>query len=104
VRTFRSIGADRESTEAKVRTKIKRLLRKHKYRPAGVGAGGGGHDLNHYIQLVLDQAKAKELLPLLAGRRRRRPPLSLTVNRRGSSGNGASLRRPPLRSRLWGYW
>ena len=50
--------ADRESTEAKIRTKIKRLLRKHKYRPTGVGAGGGaGHDLNHYAQLVLEQAK-----------------------------------------------
>jgi type I restriction enzyme R subunit len=50
--------ADRESTEAKIRTKIKRLLRKHNYRPeAAVGGGGDGHDLNHYTQLVLEQAK-----------------------------------------------
>jgi type I restriction enzyme R subunit len=50
--------ADRESTEAKIRTKIKRLLRKHSYRPeAAVGGGGDGHDLNHYTQLVLEQAK-----------------------------------------------
>ena len=49
--------ADRESTEAKIRTKIKRLLRKHGYRPP-VPAGGGGADaIGHYTQLVLDQAK-----------------------------------------------
>ncbi len=50
--------ADRESVEAKIRTKIKRLLRKHKYRArAATGGGGGGDDLNHFTQLVLDQAK-----------------------------------------------
>ncbi len=49
--------ADRESTEAKIRTKIKRLLRRHNYRVGLPGGGGDGHDLNHYTQLVLDQAK-----------------------------------------------
>jgi len=49
--------ADRESTEAKIRIKIKRLLRKPGYRPS-VPAGGGGADaVNHYTELVLDQAK-----------------------------------------------
>jgi type I restriction enzyme R subunit len=54
--------ADRESSEAAIRRKIKHLLRKHKYRsvPAPTPAGGGGdaHDLNYYAQVVLEQAKA----------------------------------------------
>ena len=54
--------ADRESSEAVIRRKIKHLLRKHKYRPvpAAVPAGGGGdsRDLNYYAQVVLEQAKA----------------------------------------------
>jgi type I restriction enzyme R subunit len=53
--------ADRESSEAAIRRKIKRLLRKHKYQPPDATAGGGGaglYDVNHYTQLVLDQAKA----------------------------------------------
>lgn len=52
--------ADREATQAKVRAKIKRLLRKHDYeppKPAGGGAGGGGRRLDHAAQLVLDQAR-----------------------------------------------
>jgi type I restriction enzyme, R subunit len=49
--------ADRESTEAKIRTKIKRLLRKHEYKPPGVGGTGGADTISHYTQLVLDQAK-----------------------------------------------
>jgi type I restriction enzyme R subunit len=53
--------ADRESTEAAVRRNIKRLLRKHEYEPPPGQSDGGGddrYDVNHYIQLVLDQAKA----------------------------------------------
>ncbi len=53
--------ADRESSEAAIRVKIKRLLRKHGYRPeAGAATRGGGepHDVNYYTQLVLEQAKA----------------------------------------------
>ena len=39
--------------------KIKRLLRKHNYRPPlPAGGGGGGDSLNYYTALVLDQAKA----------------------------------------------
>jgi type I restriction enzyme, R subunit len=54
--------ADREATEAKVRAKIKRLLRQHGYRAPeggspGVGGIGGGRPLEHVAQLVLDQAK-----------------------------------------------
>lgn len=53
--------ADRESSEAAIRRKIKRLLRKHDYRPPAATAVGGGeapYDVNHYTQLVLEQAKA----------------------------------------------
>ncbi|MDQ3758727.1 MAG: type I restriction endonuclease subunit R, partial [Actinomycetota bacterium] len=55
--------ADREATEAKVRAKIKRLLRKHRYRlprrAMDGGSGGGGPlDLDEAAQLVLEQAKA----------------------------------------------
>lgn len=53
--------ADRESTEAAIRRKIKRLLRQHNYQPPTASASGGGgeaRDVNHYAQLVLDQAKA----------------------------------------------
>lgn len=51
--------ADRESSEAAIRVKIKRLLRKHNYKPSKQPGGGGGpDDLNHYTQLLLDQAKA----------------------------------------------
>jgi len=60
---------DREATEAKVRTKIKRLLRRHKDKlpkplaPAATGSGGGGGgdhtaELNYYTKLILDQAKS----------------------------------------------
>lgn len=49
--------ADRESTEAKIRTKIKRLLRKHGYEPPTMASGGGADAIGHYTQLVLDQAK-----------------------------------------------
>jgi len=51
--------ADRESVEAAIRRKIKRLLRRHNYRPPlPVGGGGGGDSLNYYAAIVLDQAKA----------------------------------------------
>ncbi len=53
--------ADRGSTEAAIRRRIKRLLRDHNYRPQRSGGDGGGEegvrDLNHYAQLVLEQAK-----------------------------------------------
>jgi type I restriction enzyme, R subunit len=60
---------DREATEAKIRTKIKRLLRRNKsklpmLRPrAGGDARGAGEDfadgdINYFTQLVLDQAKS----------------------------------------------
>jgi type I restriction enzyme R subunit len=53
--------ADRESSEAAIRRKIRRLLRQHHYQPAAATAAGGGagpYDVNHYTQLVLEQAKA----------------------------------------------
>jgi type I restriction enzyme R subunit len=53
--------ADRESSEAAIRRKIRRLLRQHHYQPATATAVGGGeepYDVNHYTQLVLEQAKA----------------------------------------------
>ena len=53
--------ADRESVEAAIRRKIKRLLRRHNYRPplpAGGGGGGDGDSLNYYTAILLDQAKA----------------------------------------------
>ena len=49
--------ADRESSEAAIRVKIKRLLRKHNYRPTAPGGGEGPLDVNHYTQLVVEQAK-----------------------------------------------
>ncbi|MGH3991010.1 MAG: type I restriction endonuclease subunit R, partial [Pseudonocardiaceae bacterium] len=51
--------ADRQATEAKVRAKIKRLLRKHAYQPPRPKGGGGGRSngLEYAAQLVLDQAK-----------------------------------------------
>jgi type I restriction enzyme, R subunit len=51
--------ADREATQAKVRTKIKRLLRRHRKELAKTaGAGGSGpHDLNYYTDLILEQAR-----------------------------------------------
>jgi type I restriction enzyme R subunit len=50
---------DREATQAKVRTKIKRLLRRHRKELAkAAGAGGSApHDLNHYTDLILEQAR-----------------------------------------------
>ncbi len=50
--------ADRGATEAKIRRAIKSLLRKYEYRPRGHARGASGRDLNHYVQLVLEQAKA----------------------------------------------
>ena len=53
--------ADREATEAKVRTKIKRLLRRHrrqlKRTASGTGGGRAPDDLNHYTDLILEQAR-----------------------------------------------
>jgi type I restriction enzyme R subunit len=50
---------NREATQAKVRTKIKRLLRRHrKELTKTAGAGGSApHDLNHYTDLILEQAR-----------------------------------------------
>lgn len=59
--------SDRKATEAKIRTKIKRLLRRHKdallaaVEPApadGRGDEGGGRLIDRYADAVLDQAKA----------------------------------------------
>src|SRR5205814_585123 len=44
--------ADHESTEAAIRVKIKRLLRRHGYT-----ADGGGGPFDHTVDLVLDQAR-----------------------------------------------
>ncbi len=50
--------ADRASTEAAIRRKIRRLLREHEYKPPVASTGGGSvQDINHFAQLVLDQAK-----------------------------------------------
>lgn len=53
--------ADREATEAKVRAKIKRLLRRHGFQPSRAPRRGGGlgrgRRLDETAQLVLDQAK-----------------------------------------------
>ncbi len=50
--------ADRASTEAASRRKITRLLREHEYKPPIAPPGGGSvQDINHFAQLVLDQAK-----------------------------------------------
>ncbi len=50
--------ADRASTEAAIRRKIRRLLRQHEYKPPASAPGdGGAQDVNHFAQLVLDQAK-----------------------------------------------
>lgn len=55
---------DRESSEAKVRTKVKRLLRRHRGnlripQPAGGGGGESRVDpLNYFTQLVMEQAKS----------------------------------------------
>jgi type I restriction enzyme R subunit len=50
--------ADREAIEAKIRRRIRGLLRKHGYRPPTTGGGEQAtSDLNHYAQLVLEQAK-----------------------------------------------
>ena len=57
IRTDLSVDwADRESTEAKIRTKIKRLLRKHGYRPPA-GGGGAGGSMDGVTDAVLGQAK-----------------------------------------------
>jgi type I restriction enzyme, R subunit len=50
---------DREATQAKVRTKIKRLLRRHRKELAkAAGAGGTApNNLNYYTDLILDQAR-----------------------------------------------
>jgi hypothetical protein len=59
---------DRRATEAKIRTKIKRLRRRHRNElpepatttgnPAGGGGGSTGDQLNLLTNLILDQAKA----------------------------------------------
>ena len=51
-----------ESREALIRRKIKRLLRRHDYRPpepkkGGGAAGGGRMTLERATQLILDQAR-----------------------------------------------
>lgn len=53
----------RKDTQAKLRTKIKRLLTKHGYKPptsstgGGGGGGGGGLSLDEVCSLVLQQAR-----------------------------------------------
>lgn len=49
--------ADRAATEAKIRAKIKRLLRANKYAAPSRGTTGGA-GIDHTAQLVLEQAKA----------------------------------------------
>jgi type I restriction enzyme, R subunit len=53
--------ASHESREALIRRKIKRLLRKHKYRPAEAessgGGGGGRMTLERATSLILEQAR-----------------------------------------------
>jgi type I restriction enzyme R subunit len=50
---------NREATQAKVRTKIKRLLRRHRKELAKAASPGGGapHNLDYYTDLILDQAR-----------------------------------------------
>jgi type I restriction enzyme R subunit len=48
---------DREATQAKVRTKIKRLLRRHRKELTNAGGGGRPTDLDYYTDLILDQAR-----------------------------------------------
>ncbi len=49
----------RESREAAIRRKIKRLLRKHKFTPSVVKGGGGGKlSLDETTDLILEQARA----------------------------------------------
>lgn len=44
--------------EAAIRARIKRLLRKHRYRPPVRTNGGGGvHSLDAAAQMVLEQAR-----------------------------------------------
>jgi hypothetical protein len=50
--------ADRASTEAAIRRQIRRLLREHEYMlPVAPPGGGSVQDINHFAELVLDQAK-----------------------------------------------
>lgn len=48
-----------ENTEAAIRTRIKRLLRKKRYRPPAKqnGGGAGGYSLDAAAQMVLEQAR-----------------------------------------------
>jgi hypothetical protein len=46
------------STEAAIRRKIRGLLRKHEYRSTTFAGSDAARDLNHYTQLVLDEAKS----------------------------------------------
>jgi len=49
--------ADHESTEAAIRTKIKHLLRRYKYKPASGGGGGRGPERKEIADLILEQAR-----------------------------------------------
>jgi type I restriction enzyme R subunit len=50
--------ANRESTQAKIRAKVKRLLRKHSYRPpAQPTLAGGGGGLDTVTDAILNQAR-----------------------------------------------
>ena len=72
--------ADREATEARIRAKIKRLLRKHKYQPPKPRPdGGGGGDLRRLRLRGPARARPSEgAVPLLARCRGRRPAIPLT--------------------------
>jgi type I restriction enzyme, R subunit len=48
--------ADRESVEAAIRVKVKRLLRRHNYKPKSKG-GGKPLDRDHVTDLVMEQAR-----------------------------------------------
>jgi len=48
--------ADRESVEAAIRVKVKRLLRRHNYKPKAIG-GAGPFDRDLITDLVMEQAR-----------------------------------------------
>jgi type I restriction enzyme, R subunit len=47
----------RESAEAAIRRRIKRLLRQHGYKPPARAGSANGHALDHATDLILEQAR-----------------------------------------------